>query len=100
MTDTVWIDINHIDGNFVLHEGEESDKFFRPVQFHFHSPSEHTIDGRHYDLEMHFYHETADGLHHTVITVFFDTKIKGGVHNDFIENIFQTPKNDDLEDKP
>jgi len=29
---------------------------FVPMQIHFHSPSEHTIDGRQYDLEMHLVH--------------------------------------------
>jgi carbonic anhydrase len=28
----------------------------RGVQFHFHSPSEHTIDGKEYDLELHIVH--------------------------------------------
>lgn len=30
-------------------------------QFHFHSPSEHTIDGRHSPMEMHLVHKAADG---------------------------------------
>jgi len=30
-------------------------------QFHFHTPSEHTVDGRSYPLEAHFVHKTADG---------------------------------------
>lgn len=30
-------------------------------QFHFHVPSEHTIDGRAYDAEMHLVHKSADG---------------------------------------
>ncbi len=29
-------------------------------QFHFHSPSEHTINGRHADMEMHLVHKAAD----------------------------------------
>jgi carbonic anhydrase len=29
---------------------------FEASQFHFHSPSEHTIDGKYYDLEMHTVH--------------------------------------------
>jgi carbonic anhydrase len=30
-------------------------------QFHFHTPSEHTVDGRSFPLEVHFVHRTADG---------------------------------------
>eukprot|EP00960_Hanusia_phi_P015906 468914-Hanusia_phi.AAC.5 len=29
-------------------------------QFHMHTPSEHTVDGKHYDLEIHFVHKTDD----------------------------------------
>jgi carbonic anhydrase len=31
------------------------------VQYHFHSPSEHTIDGKHAPLEAHFVHKSAAG---------------------------------------
>lgn len=38
-------------------------------QFHFHSPSEHILNGRNYPLEMHFVHQNASGI--TVVGVFF-----------------------------
>jgi carbonic anhydrase len=31
------------------------------VQFHFHAPSEHTVDGEHFPLELHFVHQAEDG---------------------------------------
>jgi carbonic anhydrase len=31
------------------------------VQYHFHAPSEHTIDGRYWPLEAHLVHKSADG---------------------------------------
>ena len=30
-------------------------------QLHWHSPTEHTVDGRRYDLELHMVHESAEG---------------------------------------
>jgi carbonic anhydrase len=36
-------------------------KAYALVQFHFHAPSEHTVDGRHFPMEMHFVHQAADG---------------------------------------
>jgi carbonic anhydrase len=34
---------------------------FALVQFHFHAPSEHTVDGQHFPMEMHFVHQARDG---------------------------------------
>lgn len=31
------------------------------LQFHFHTPSEHVLDGRRFPIEQHFVHKTADG---------------------------------------
>ena len=37
------------------------DQAYALPQFHFHSPSEHTLDGRHGAIEMHLVHKSADG---------------------------------------
>ncbi len=37
------------------------DKTYALVQFHFHAPSEHTVDGEHFPMEMHFVHQAEDG---------------------------------------
>jgi carbonic anhydrase len=37
------------------------DKTYALVQFHFHAPSEHTVDGEHLPMEMHFVHQAEDG---------------------------------------
>jgi carbonic anhydrase len=39
-------------------------------QFHFHTPSEHTIDGRSFPMEVHFVHQSADGRL-AVVGIFF-----------------------------
>jgi carbonic anhydrase len=43
------------------------------AQFHLHAPSEHTIDGKHYDAELHFVH-TIDGQPAAVIGVMLEAK--------------------------
>ena len=37
------------------------DKTYAAVQFHFHAPSEHTVDGEHFPMEMHVVHQAEDG---------------------------------------
>lgn len=53
-------------------------------QFHFHSPSEHMLDGRLYPLEAHFVHASASGAI-SVIGVFF----KEGAANPALEPIWK-----------
>lgn len=43
---------------------------FNLTQFHFHAESEHTVDGKHYPLEVHFVNQSQDGRI-AVIGVFF-----------------------------
>jgi carbonic anhydrase len=46
------IQMNTDPGNTITVDG----KTYRLAQFHFHAPSEHTVDGRHYPLEIHLVH--------------------------------------------
>lgn len=38
-----------------------ADKTYELLQFHFHTPSEHYVDGAPYPMEVHFVHKTKDG---------------------------------------
>lgn len=55
--------------NVGLHFGENSgvlisdDKQYKLKQMHWHTPSEHTIDGVHYDAELHLVHLADDGTY-------------------------------------
>lgn len=40
---------------------EVNDKMYQLLQFHFHTPSEHYVDGAPYPMEVHFVHKAADG---------------------------------------
>jgi len=83
---TVQANVN--DGSFyaVLPDGVRHT--FKPAQIHFHAPSEHTVNGRHYDLEMHFVHvdHTQEG-EYGVLAFFFDREAGGNHHNNFIEEL-------------
>ena len=54
------------------------------LQFHFHAPSEHTVSGNPYDMEMHLVHKSEDGTL-AVIGVF----IKGGSVNTAFDTFWQ-----------
>ena len=43
--------------NFIVLDGEK----FELVQFHFHHPSEHTVMGKNYPMEIHFVHKNEQG---------------------------------------
>ena len=73
--------------------------YFTPAQFHFHAPSEHSVNGKLYDLEIHFVHlvkgsntagNTAapqDAFPGAVIGIFFDRQAGGNYENSFLESL-------------
>lgn len=52
------VQVDAAPGSSLLLDGE----VYRLVQFHFHHPSEHTVAGVAYPLEIHFVHQGASGL--------------------------------------
>lgn len=51
------IQVNYTEGDKLKLGNEE----FELLQYHFHSPSEHTVAGKHFPMEMHMVHKSADG---------------------------------------
>ena len=74
------IQVNVYDENYISIDGKE----YELIQFHFHSPSEHTLNGEHFPLEAHFVHMSTDG-ELAVVGVLFDNL---GVVNLEIEPIW------------
>ena len=61
---------------------------YNPLQFHFHAPSEHTVDGDLMDLEIHFVHAlSSDANQYAVVGFFFDVEKGGDQENPFITSI-------------
>ena len=72
-----------------------SQSFYEPVYFNFHTPSEHTVGGKNYDLEVHFVHKIAGSdangqsiLLGAIVGVFFDTS--DDTPNAFIDSLWDS----------
>jgi carbonic anhydrase len=65
-------------GNFV----SILDHQFELKQFHFHSPSEHTVNGAHYPMEVHFVHQDENGNLLVVGLMFVE-----GEHNAMMDDL-------------
>jgi carbonic anhydrase len=65
---------------------EVDGKRFELLQFHFHTPSENKIEGKHYPMEAHFVHSTKDG-ELAVIAVMFKVGEKNTAIQKLIKNM-------------
>lgn len=74
------IEVPYREGSWVRIDGRRYDL----VQFHFHTPSEHQMDGKAYAMEAHLVHRNSAGQL-AVIGVF----IKAGEGNSFLEQIWE-----------
>ncbi|OAQ21602.1 carbonic anhydrase [Thermosulfurimonas dismutans] len=72
--------------NYIVVDGKK----FHLKQFHFHSPSEHTVEGKYYLLELHFVHQADDGQL-AVIGVVFD---RGAEHPEIAKLWKEAPEHE------
>lgn len=83
-------------GGFTKTTKDNTKQEFVPAQYHIHMPSEHTVDSKHYDMEMHIVHTFADGSLGGVVGFFFEVDDAQG-ENEFlaavIKNASQNPAN-------
>ena len=68
--------VNNRSNSHILIEGQR----YNLLQYHFHIPSEHTVEGEYYPMEMHFVHQNAAG-ELAVVGVFLDE----GLHNPVLQ---------------
>jgi len=81
------IQVNYQKGSYILVAG----KRYNLLQFHFHSPSEHTIGGKRYDMVAHLVHQAGDGQLAVIALM-----MKQGRANPLIEALWaQLPKTGD-----
>jgi len=76
------IQVNYAPGSYAVISGKKYDL----LQFHFHSPSEHQVHGKHADLVVHLVHKSPDDGQLAVVGVLFD---KDG-ENEFLKPIWRS----------
>ena len=79
------IEVTPQEGSTISYEG----KVYRLKQFHFHTPSEHTINGQHFPMEIHLVHQ-ADDKSLAVIGVL----VQVGKHNNNFDQLIKYLPND------
>jgi len=67
-------------GTLMIHDVQGVDTSYYASAAFFKSPSEHTVNGKHYDLEMQIVHLTKAANPGAVIAIFFD-RMEGGTEN-------------------
>ncbi len=71
--------INYAPGSFFRTGGKQ----YQLVQFHFHRPSEETIHGKHFEMEVHLVHADPTG-HLAVVAIL----LKKGVDNPLVHELW------------
>lgn len=74
------IEVQYGKGAYVDIDGHKYDL----IQFHFHSPAEHLLQGKQYPLEMHLVHQDKDG-HLVVVGIWF----KEGKENKILDSVWK-----------
>ena len=75
------IQVNYAPGSTLTAAGKE----YELKQFHFHTPSEHTIENAHTQMECHLVHQNLATKELAVLGLF----IKAGAHNDIIDDVWE-----------
>lgn len=82
--------VSIINNSHTIHVGYDSGSYanwgnikFKLIQFHFHHPSEHTVMGKHFDMEIHMVHKTQDDQY-----VVIGILMKKGKHHAGIQKIW------------
>jgi len=75
------------DGYLALWDELNNLDTYQLLQFHLHAPSEHTFDGKNYDVEIHFVHKHTSLNKLVALGIFFDVSAGGDKENDFIASL-------------
>ena len=64
-----------------------SGSVYKLLQFHFHTPSEHTLNGQHYPMEVHLVHKNEATGNLAVIGVFFEEGTENALLKKYLDDL-------------
>lgn len=73
-------------GEFLLRSPEEESRW-KSLQFHFHAPAEHHIDGYEYEVELHIVFQNVDDPHRLLVTGILLTTDPNAERNEFVNSL-------------
>jgi carbonic anhydrase len=76
------VQVNYDSGSYIELDGTRYDV----VQFHYHAPSEHTVDGESFPAELHIVHKNADG-NLAVVGILLKEGTENAAYQPFINNL-------------
>lgn len=76
------IKVEYDQGSFMTFEGKQ----YNLLQFHFHAPSEHTVQGQFFPIEAHFVHQSEDG-EYAVVGVFIEQGAENAAYQPVWEHL-------------
>ncbi len=79
--------VNFDDGSLVVWDNQGDSKAYYLLQYHIHAPSEHTVDGKNYEVEIHMVHKSYSDNSLAVVGIFFDSEKGGNQKSDFIDSL-------------
>ncbi|KAL8007575.1 putative alpha carbonic anhydrase domain, carbonic anhydrase, alpha-class [Plasmopara halstedii] len=77
----------HQDENCTAKSKNNNERKYSLLQFHMHMTSEHTINGKHYDAELHFVHKAVDGSGKLLVLGIFLQAETNTLPNVFIQDL-------------
>ena len=77
------------DGEFIINLPNGKQQRFVPEYFDFHMPSEHTVNGEHYDLELHIVHhyKGTENKLGAMLGIFFQADKERIKENEFVQDV-------------
>ncbi len=77
------IQVKYDEGSSIIYNEIE----YKLLQFHFHTPSEHTVNGESFGMELHFVHQSADGALAVVGVLLRESDVDNPAFADIFANL-------------